>query len=192
MPKIKTLAAVTAVAATSIVTPLVSATDAQAGTTKQCAVIQSQTVGGYNWKVMPTSRTCSNSLQAGVSGTSYLVKKNIVVNYSARNTTTTEAAKATVHELTHHVEYRTTAGHRAKLYAYLGVKNPTGNYFAINDKYYYSGPLKLWKQSPRERLAESVVNCTYGTPNHTGMALVSKAQCKPFLNEFRASLAAAR
>ena len=67
-----------------------------------------------------------------------------------------------------------------------------GNYFAINDAYYYSGPLALWKQSPRERLAESVVNCKLGSPNHSGMALVPRAKFTPFLNEFKASLAAAR
>jgi len=96
-----------------------------------------------------------------------------------RRTSNTAVAKATVHELTHHVEYRTTARQRARLYAGLGIRNPSGNYFAFNDGYYYSGSLARWKASPRERLAESVVDCTYGSPNHKGMKLVPRGKCKP-------------
>lgn len=167
---------------------------AQAATpgSAQCAVVNSQTLGGFTWRVMPTARVCSNSLSAGVSGTSYLAKRSITVNYSASHTSTTEVAKATVHELAHNVEYRTTAAHRAKLYSFLGFSNPSGNYFAVDDARYYSGPLSLWKASPRERLAESVVNCTYGAPNHSGMSLVPKARCSAFLSEFKSSLAVSR
>lgn len=188
MLKIVALAA--ASAALVGATTVLPAGEAEA-TSAKCAIIQSQTVGGYNWRSVPTGRSCSNSLSYGTSGTSYLAQKRMVVNYSERSTTTTAVAMATVHELSHGVEWRTTAAHRAKLYKYLGLNIPSGNYFAINDaKYYSSGSLSDWKKSPRERLAESVVNCTFGKPNHTGMTLVPRTQCKAFLTEFRGSLAA--
>lgn len=129
----------------------------------KCQIVRSPVVGGFAWRGMPTRRTSN-----------------------------TAVAKATVHELTHHVEYRTTARQRARLYADLGIRNPSGNYFAFNDGYHYSGSLARWKASPRERLAESVVNCTYGSPNHKGMKLVPRGKCKPFLSHFRQALAQAR
>lgn len=189
----KHLVAATLAAATltTVGTSLTSAPAAQAAT-NQCAIIQSTTVGGFTWTKMPTTRVCSNTLKAGVAGQANLGQRRIVVQYSASRTSALEATKATVHELSHHVEYRTTAAHRAKLYSFIGLKNPTGNYFAYNDAYYYNGSLARWKQSPRERLAESVVNCKFGTPNHTGMALVPRSQCAAFLTEFRAALAVAR
>lgn len=168
-----------------------SPTPAQALDTR-CAIIQTATVGGFDWRRMSTARVCSASLTYGTSGAAQLAQHKVTINYSSRRTSNVEAMKATVHELSHHVEWRTTAAHRARLYRYLGVNDPSGNYFVFNDKYYYSGSLAAWKASPRERLAESVVNCAYGSPNHTGMALVPRAQCTAFLAEFRASLAAAR
>lgn len=185
---ISTAAALLTVAATSFALP---ASQADAATAK-CTVIKSKTVGGYNWSKMPVTRYCSNSLAYGASGTAYIAKRSLVINYSERTTTVREVEKATVHELTHHVEYRTTAPERARLYRYLGISNPSGNYFAFNDAYYYNGSMARWRQSPRERLAESVVNCTYGTPNHTGLKLVPKGQCKSFLAEYRKALSVAR
>ena len=179
-------------AASTIIISLASAPQAEAARPNQCATIRSTNVGGFNWRTLPTTRICSNTLKQGVSGQAHLTKKQVVIHYSAQRSSKLEVTKATVHEMAHQVEYRTTPAHRARLYAYMGQKNPTGNYFAINDAYYYSGPLALWKQSPRERLAESVVNCKLGSPNHSGMALVPRAKCTPFLNEFKASLAAAR
>ncbi|MFZ2261206.1 hypothetical protein EDD41_1508 [Luteococcus japonicus] len=141
----------------------VAPADAATASSVKCQIVRSPVVGGFAWRGMPTRRTSN-----------------------------TAVAKATVHELTHHVEYRTTARQRARLYADLGIRNPSGNYFAFNDGYYYSGSLARWKASPRERLAESVVNCTYGSPNHKGMKQVPRGKCKPFLSHFRQALAQAR
>ena len=64
--------------------------------------------------------------------------------------------------------------------------------YAFNDAWYYTGSLSRWKASPRERLAESVVNCRYGRPNHTGMSLVPRYRCTAFLNQYKAALSVAR
>ncbi|MGO4957982.1 hypothetical protein ACTQ49_12080 [Luteococcus sp. Sow4_B9] len=158
----------------------------------KCRIVKSNTVGGMNWTRLKVKRVCTDKLKSGTSGTAYLAKRSIQVNFNNQRTTTKQVEKATVHELAHHVEFRTSNAQRAKLYKHLGLKNPKGNYFAINDRYYYNGSMARWKQSPRERLAESVVNCTYGTPNHKGMKLVPKNKCKVFMKDFKQSLAVAR
>lgn len=185
--------ALRAVAALSLTAGLAVAAPTQAeAASSKCSIVKSSTIAGYNFSTMPTQRVCSQSLAYGTSGVAKLAKKTIVVNYSANRTTNQQVRKATLHEMTHHVEYRTTTAKRAKLYGYVGMGGAKGNYFAVKDAYYYNGSLARWKQSPRERLAESVVNCTYGSPNHKGMKLVPKSQCKSFLKDYRAAIAVAR
>ncbi|WP_394276152.1 hypothetical protein [Luteococcus sp.] len=185
--------ALRALAALSLTAGLAIAAPTQAAAaSSKCAIVQARTVAGYNFSTMPTRRVCSQSLAYGTSGVAKLASKTIVVNYSARRTSNQQVGKATLHELTHHVEYRTTPARRAKLYGYVGLGDAKGNYFAVKDSYYHNGSLARWKQSPRERLAESVVNCTYGSPNHKGMKLVPRSQCKSFLKDYEAAIAAAR
>lgn len=166
------------------------ASRAQALTAK-CAIIQSQTVGGYNWSRLRTRRICSNTLSYGAAGSAQLSARTVTIRYSERRTTTLELQKATVHELAHEVEFWTTGPMRAKLYVHVGVYNHP-SYFGFNDTYYYNGTLSAWKQSPRERLAESIINCQYGTPNHTGLKLTPRSQCSALLRDFRAALAVTR
>ena len=159
-------------------------------TSAQCAVVRTTNVGGFGYSRIPTKRICRQDLSYGVAGSSSQVNRSLTVRY-ARSASTTMVAKAAVHEMTHQVEYRTTTAQRKALYRYLGIRT-SGNYFAFNDAYYYNGSLARWKASPRERLAESVVTCRYGRPNHTGMSLVPRQRCTAFLAQYRAALAVAR
>lgn len=164
--------------------------DAHAASVK-CNVIRSNTVGGYDWTRLRTKRVCQNNLRQGVAGSAQLKARTVTVRYSERRTSVRQVQMATVHELSHEVEYWTTDAKRAKLYSYLGIKNHP-SYFGFNDAYHYSGSLTAWRQSPRERLAESVVHCTYGSTNHSGLVLVPKTQCKAFLKDFRSALSVTR
>ncbi|GAA1392176.1 hypothetical protein [Luteococcus peritonei] len=184
-----TLVRATLAAALACGSFIAAPSDAQAAGS-QCAAIRATTVAGYNFSRLPTRRVCKQDLRHGVSGTSSQATRTITVHY-ARSTSTTSASKATLHEMTHQVEYRTTPAQRAALYRYLGIRT-SGNYYAFNDAWYYTGSLSRWKASPRERLAESVVNCRYGRPNHTGMSLVPRYRCTAFLNQYKAALSVAR
>lgn len=179
------------VAATIALSGVVVASQQAEAASPKCTIIRSNTVGGYNWARLRTERVCKRDLTSGVAGSAQLSSRIVTIRYNERRTTMRELQMATVHELAHEVEYWTTDARREKLYTYVGVYNHP-SYFGFNDKYYYSGTLEAWRQSPRERLAESVVFCTYGRTNHTGLVLVPRTQCKAFLNDFRSALSVTR
>lgn len=182
-------------AVASLVTGLVAGLGVLAPTPAEaapnlCNYVRATRVAGFDYGRLPIKRVCRQSLSWGAAGSASMATSTITVHYS-RRTTPREVSKATLHEMTHQVEYRTTPAQRKALYSYLGIKH-SGSYFAFNDAWYYNGSMSRWKASPRERLAESVVNCSYGTPNHSGMKLVPRAKCGAFLKQYRGALSVAR
>lgn len=144
---------------------------------------------GTNFTHLRTYRKCLNIPKGyNVAGMARISRNQIDIQ-SANTTTKTDVDKATLHEMVHIVEYRTTATDRKKLYSYLSVPT-TGNYYALSTS---SGSnLAVWKKNPRERLAEAVVQCQFGSPNHTGMMLVPKAKCSKFMSTFKLATAHAK
>lgn len=147
-------------------------------------------IGGLYFTGMKVRQDCRQIYgnRNMTSGLADLWNKTIIINH-ARNTSRRDMDKTRLHEMAHMVEWRTDNKSRARMYRHLGIRT-NGNYFTIqNDNYYYNSKtftIAKWRKAPRERLAESVVYCVYGTPNTYGpIKLVKKRQCKAFMNDFK-------
>lgn len=158
--------------------------------TRYCKDGRITRIGGLYFTGLKVWRDCRNSLSYNVtSGSAQLAKNQMIVNHG-RYTPQRNIDKTTLHEMTHFVEWKSSPAQRAKMYKHLGIRS-NGNYYAIqNDNYYYNSKtfsIAKWKKSPRERLAESVVRCVYGSPTFEGMNLVPRSQCKAFIKDFKSA-----
>lgn len=155
----------------------------------KCAIVKSTTVGGINFGPLKVNRSCVTHAIHGVGGKARLSRNTAVVMYHNGTSSPTQIAKTTTHELTHFVEYKTTNFWRKRLYAHLGVRT-NGNFSDV--KTISGRNLAKWKKSERERLAESVVQCRFGTPTFTGMKLVPTNKCSAFIRDLNNAIRASK
>lgn len=152
----------------------------------RCAEVQKKAVGGFDFTKLNVRAICAPDNSRGVGG--WALSDTISVSYGKTKTTLTQIRKAVLHEYVHVVEFRSTDKNGknyayARLYRLLGVES-NGDYLPYGG---YNG-MKAWKADPSERLAESLVRCTYGSPNWSGMNLVPKAQCGQLRTLFQQAL----
>lgn len=160
-----------------------------ASVSRKCAIIRSNSVGGINFTRLRVARSCNARPQTGVGGKSFLATNTLQVTYNERTSSTTQIAKTTTHELTHFVEWKTTPAMRQRLYSYLGVRT-NGAYGSVPTV--PGSNLAAWKQSARERLAESVVACRFGTNTFPGMRLVPRNKCGAFISTLNQAIAVSK
>lgn len=182
--------ALTLLPATTAATP--SASAAAKSSSWVCATVNARTLYGVDYGRLKVKRRCVLTRDFATSGESKLGANTLTVSADPR-ATRTEVAQTTLHELVHHVDWRTTKAYRKQLYSFLGyrtngsfwsVPSPAANWDGRN--------LNVWRSDPHERLAESVVRCQTGSARLSGMKLVPKSRCAALLSTYKKAMKAVR